>query len=147
MVRLDLAKTTRRAENWFVLKTQARIMGDDAEASTPEVLLWIEFQHTLTERVWYRRHLHDYVLKKLRQGEEEKKDNTSIPAVSVEHESGDEDELGYPLDLAYGDELDQLKAPLVTNDMFVAYRRAATTFHEEPANTAGAGESVYNRDW
>ena len=145
MVRLDLAKT-RRAENWFMFKTQARIMGDDAEASAPEVLLWIEFQFTQTERAWYRRSLHDFVLKKMRLAEEEKRvEEETVARLPIEDEE-DEGEYGYPLDLGYEDGV-----PLVTADMFAAYRRNKSTFYDQPeqavAQPQDALESVYNRDW
>jgi hypothetical protein len=155
MVRLDLAKT-RRAENWFTFKTQARILGDDAEASAPEVLLWIEFQFTQTERAWYRRSLHDFVLKKMVQTDPEKQveDFPSVASRAVaEEEDEEEPEIGYPLDLGYED-----GTPFaLTADMFAAYRRAKTTFYDQPdqppsssssiSNASPSADSVYNRDW
>ncbi len=172
MARLDLSELrakTKRAENWFVLRQkgqQSRIVGGNDEASTPEVLLWLEFRHTQTERQWYRRNLHDAVLKRLLR-KEEGSAATSAPVVEgVMREQLDEEEEEEAnhngRDLGYGGAgFYESKAPLLTDEMFIAYRDATTTFYEDTRRRAeesgGAGvadaaavapiESVYNRDW
>jgi hypothetical protein len=169
MARLDLSELkakTKRAENWFVLRQkgqQSRIVGgNNDEASTPEVLLWLEFRHTQTERQWYRRNLHDAVLKRLLRREPAIATAVAgAPRVPTEDHDEDEEGNNNGRDLGYGGAgFYESKRPLVTDEMFIAYRDATTTFYEdttrriesahnaslEAANAAPI-ESVYNRDW
>jgi hypothetical protein len=89
----------------------------------------------------------------MRAGEEGKRGEPPVTTTARAREEEEDDDgedgpvLGYPLDLGYEDGL--------TQDMFAAYRRVATTFCEasEPQNTAKhqqqqqQQQSVYNRDW